>query len=1194
MRLFSGKHDDIDARKSRAARGEAVGLGRHVFAVLLLYYVCMRPAEQVAETKPPRVFISYAWEDDAYKGKVRALAERLQRDGVCARLDELHHQPGQTIPQFIQYEIEQADKILIVCSPHYRRKVSETDAGSQMAGVGYEAMILTSTLWSDVSFRRRIVALLLRGEWRDAAPPFVLGLPFIDLRNDSEAEYSKLILTLHGLRVPAQPSKTEDISALVETESKKRVAVSRPSAFRRVLDRHAPRLHQLLTSIGVLARPNEYEYLIKYLSRYSRELEHDIRRKLYVRLRAKVVPDPTFARSLSKDPFILPIHQLIRVVSGQATGGDSASAQIAAANRKSKVVRNLLNTLAHSSQPIVLLGDPGCGKTLTLKLTCLALAQAEKRKVFPSIPLYVRLGEFHVKGTPTPEDVIALVRQAAPAEIVRAIEELSNAGRLTLVFDGMDEMSRLRYNEHTEALSEFAAAQSGRVKTLFSCRITDFSPAFQHQRVVLLPFDRPRVREYLERYFGTEKVTIEDRLWTTQAIARRILSPQFPVDARNPYVLSLLCEHLVEEGGWPKSRINLIEAAVRKTYQAKLKSGDIAPGVPRFESLLREWARIAFALSTLDTGNSIPFSQIIKPSISARDLNRTIRIGKRCGVLAESSEDFAHLVCFEHHRMQEYFTALQINLNGPDLNWSKLIDAPRWQETLINLCLMGETGGALQTLKKLLEADVVKVAAWAAAKGKLTRSARRVLERLSNPDVPAQTDDEHLSEEESELVKSKAPLTPSQESLLADRIELAATISKIVSRATSAEDLASLVSNAITVLMPEGTPPTQVKLLRAGLDSTDPAILDALRIPLSSKTKWVRDKALIVLSSADALASGEFLFERIGYDLATGEFFGRVPAYVSAARESSNKTATRALRLGLCFAAINLTCYLLAGIACYFAQFYFYPHIRTLHIGSLPLYPCIVATQILLAVLVPVYCIRGSPDLLCLSFAAAISVPASLLMLVRAVSIPGRLASIYDVEDLVALPLFAYVACGAAMLCVHLASAAAYAFAVHSRRQRAAKAFAYAEPVFFGPLGFPTLSAVLMIVVGAFVFAAEYVERFGVSRSASLSFAVLAFGLIALIVFRRLVVHWIFELPKVISLRRLGIAAAISGGIILVFKVMTYVEAGVSWSINELSRRLGVAIAYSSAVLFSDNLVHFALHRHKHRFSGKPEAACAS
>src|SRR5205807_2634669 len=70
-----------------------------------------------------RVFLSYAWESDEYRTLVKRLAKRLITDGIDARLDAWHVRSGQTIPEFMSSENRRADKILIVCSPEYRRKV---------------------------------------------------------------------------------------------------------------------------------------------------------------------------------------------------------------------------------------------------------------------------------------------------------------------------------------------------------------------------------------------------------------------------------------------------------------------------------------------------------------------------------------------------------------------------------------------------------------------------------------------------------------------------------------------------------------------------------------------------------------------------------------------------------------------------------------------------------------------------------------------------------------------------------------------------------------------------------------------------------------------------------------------------------------------------------------------------------------
>jgi len=85
---------------------------------------------------PVRVFISYAWEDDEYRNWVARLASQLCKDGVNARLDRWHVQPGQTIPEFMNSEIRQADKVLVLCSPKYQEKVHAMEDGGAFDRIG--------------------------------------------------------------------------------------------------------------------------------------------------------------------------------------------------------------------------------------------------------------------------------------------------------------------------------------------------------------------------------------------------------------------------------------------------------------------------------------------------------------------------------------------------------------------------------------------------------------------------------------------------------------------------------------------------------------------------------------------------------------------------------------------------------------------------------------------------------------------------------------------------------------------------------------------------------------------------------------------------------------------------------------------------------------------------------------------------
>ena len=97
---------------------------------------------------PVRVFISYAWEDGAYRDWVAQLASQLRVDGVDARLDRWDLQDGQTTPEFMNSEVRQADKVLVLCSPKYQEKVHAMEDGGPSTGSGWESMLLSSAMFT--------------------------------------------------------------------------------------------------------------------------------------------------------------------------------------------------------------------------------------------------------------------------------------------------------------------------------------------------------------------------------------------------------------------------------------------------------------------------------------------------------------------------------------------------------------------------------------------------------------------------------------------------------------------------------------------------------------------------------------------------------------------------------------------------------------------------------------------------------------------------------------------------------------------------------------------------------------------------------------------------------------------------------------------------------------------------------------
>ena len=168
-----------------------------------------------------RVFISYSWDDDRHKKWVIKLATHLRQDGVDIHLDYWLALPGDELPDFMEREIREAEKVIIVCTPGYKRK-SEARTG----GVGYEGSIIAAQIFAQQS-RRKFIPVLARGAWRESAASWLIGKSYVDLSDNSRyaTGYKDLLSTILGtlpkppLLGPKPPAyKSSDHSTFIEPD----------------------------------------------------------------------------------------------------------------------------------------------------------------------------------------------------------------------------------------------------------------------------------------------------------------------------------------------------------------------------------------------------------------------------------------------------------------------------------------------------------------------------------------------------------------------------------------------------------------------------------------------------------------------------------------------------------------------------------------------------------------------------------------------------------------------------------------------------------------------------------------------------------------------------------------------------------------------------------------------------------------
>lgn len=110
--------------------------------------------------RPPRVFISYAQESDSHSAWVLALANRLRKDGVDARIDRYFDWVEKGWRAWMNEQIEQADWVLVVCTAEYRRRFDGNAPAASGRGVRWESQHITQALYDEKFNNRRFVPLL--------------------------------------------------------------------------------------------------------------------------------------------------------------------------------------------------------------------------------------------------------------------------------------------------------------------------------------------------------------------------------------------------------------------------------------------------------------------------------------------------------------------------------------------------------------------------------------------------------------------------------------------------------------------------------------------------------------------------------------------------------------------------------------------------------------------------------------------------------------------------------------------------------------------------------------------------------------------------------------------------------------------------------------------------------------------------
>ncbi len=149
----------------------------------------------------PKVFISYSHDDQEHKKWVLDLGTRLRNTGIDAIIDQWELRPGDDLPMFMEKNLRDADRVLMVCTTPYVQK-----ANSGTGGVGYEKMIVTSDLLREIDSSKVIPIIRQVGSY--SVPTFLRTKLYVNFSrsDDYEFAFDELVRTIHGSPLYVKPA----------------------------------------------------------------------------------------------------------------------------------------------------------------------------------------------------------------------------------------------------------------------------------------------------------------------------------------------------------------------------------------------------------------------------------------------------------------------------------------------------------------------------------------------------------------------------------------------------------------------------------------------------------------------------------------------------------------------------------------------------------------------------------------------------------------------------------------------------------------------------------------------------------------------------------------------------------------------------------------------------------------------------
>ncbi len=253
---------------------------------------------------------------------------------------------------------------------------------------------------------------------------------------------------------------------------------------------------------------------------------------------------------------------------------------------------------------LVVLGEPGSGKTTTLRRLVYDYAVAAKTDPSAPLPVFVPLG-----GYSGPEAALDYAA-AQCGELAAQLPAYLRSGRVVLLLDALNEMPRVEYKERVGRIQALLDAHKD-VPIVVTCRALDYVETLKLEKLEVKPLEPEQQRAYLQRYLGADAG--EKLFWQLAGSERQLreaqergsLPPLLALGV-NPFLLVMFAQvYAAGKGALPQNRGKLFAAfadsLLEREHERHKQAG--SPGVAMLRKALAE---LAFAMQVAgERGTSV-------------------------------------------------------------------------------------------------------------------------------------------------------------------------------------------------------------------------------------------------------------------------------------------------------------------------------------------------------------------------------------------------------------------------------------------------------------------------------------------------------------------------------------------------------------------------------------------------------------